>query len=208
MDKENKIKLPEGTKIDIENMTITLPNNAGLPKGFTLDKLLIGLKGESMIRKMLIDMGYKIGQLDLVVEKDGEYSIIEIKTQERFLAPPADGHGLPPIQVKFRMALYEKYGIMPVLIVVDENENEILAQEMPKLEQMPDKFKTKTGKRVIYPIGGFEDFNEYFKCDHVNGNGNGKGDESQQLIYVDVGKGHHMYLPADEYNQLMKEINS
>ena len=43
---------------------------------------------------------------------------------------------------------------------------------------------------------------------NTNGNGNGKGDESQQLIYVDVGKGHHMYLPADEYNQLMKEINS
>ena len=41
-----------------------------------------------------------------------------------------------------------------------------------------------------------------------NGNGSSKGDESQQLIYVDVGKGHHMYLPADEYNQLMKEINS
>ena len=41
-----------------------------------------------------------------------------------------------------------------------------------------------------------------------NGNGSSKGDESQQLIYVDVGKGHHMYLPADEYNQLMEEINS
>lgn len=119
-----------------------------------------GWKGESTIHNILYKLtkyiNIKWGQIDIVAEVNKKWYSFEIKNQEKFMAPPFDGHGLPPHQVNFRLKLSEYLGITPIFIVVDDPTEIIYYQSIEKLERNCNRFDSKTGDRVIYPLTDFK----------------------------------------------------
>ncbi|NCU32225.1 MAG: hypothetical protein EOM23_04675 [Candidatus Moranbacteria bacterium] len=95
------------------------------------------------------------GQLDVIAKIKTNWYLFEVKHQEAFKAPPFDGHGLPPWQINFRMRIFKELGIIPILFVVDKQTKIIYYNSIIKLEE-GEKFVTKTGKRIIYPIENFK----------------------------------------------------
>lgn len=114
----------------------------------------IGKEGERLARTILIDR-FKVDgifQADWIVEKNGNYYVVEVKHKEMFKAPPFDGHGLDIRQVKSRMRFFRKYNIRCLFLVIDMT-GKVFWQWLDVLEQRR-KFDTKNGVR-IYAIEGF-----------------------------------------------------
>lgn len=115
--------------------------------------------GEKLIRRRL-QKKMKTGdvrcyfQADLLVNSGGKWLLIEIKAQEPFKAPPFDGHGLPPHQVENRLLFERQTGIESYLMIVDVEEKCLYHQKLSVLD-VGEKFFTKTGSRVIYPLDSF-----------------------------------------------------
>jgi hypothetical protein len=114
-----------------------------------------GFDGEKVLRDYLVKMKYQFGQVDVISKINDKWYLFEVKHQEKFEAPPFDGHGLPPWQVKFRIQAYNELGIIPILFVVDKTTGICYYQNLMKLEKGL-KHTTSTGKRVIYPLESFE----------------------------------------------------
>jgi hypothetical protein len=127
--------------------------------GPEIEKVGMGIIGESAVRQFLVRSGRRHMQLDLMFQDAGGKDLVaEIKHQERFTAPPFDGHGLPPWQVRDRLALMARTGIEPWLFIIEPgNESVALCQSFAKLDALPpeEKFTTRTGKRVVYHIDRF-----------------------------------------------------
>ena len=123
-----------------------------------MTKVEIGMQGETIIRELLKGEKHKIAQLDIVsICPKGKVYLYEVKHQERFEAPPFDGHGLPPWQAEFRLRIAKKTGMIPVFVVVEIPTGRIFYQLLTTLDA-GEKFVTKTGKRVIYPLTSFKEF--------------------------------------------------
>lgn len=128
-----------------------------------LKDLKKGFEGEQFVRNLLLKKGHFIGQMDLIsLSKDGKVYLYEIKHQERFNAPPFDGHGLPPNQMKFRLKIAKLTGMIPVLVIVEPfpdlwGKRNVFIQRLDILNDLPDelKFVSKTGKRIIFHIDAF-----------------------------------------------------
>lgn len=115
-----------------------------------------GYKGEKLGFEFFKKLGMKCFQSDLnVMDKDGSYFMVEIKYQEKFKAPPFDGHGLPPYQVKARIDFYNKTGIRCLFLVFDKEDNNAYYQWLDVLESR-NKMTTKTGGRVVYDLKSFQ----------------------------------------------------
>lgn len=127
------------------------------------EKIKQGFEGEIIVREMLLSKGHKIGQIDLIsVDKNGKAYLYEIKHQERFKAPPFDGHGLPPNQIKFRIEFAKTAKITPVLVIIEPEidifgKKMVFIQDMNVLNNLPQSQKliTKNGKRIIYQLEAF-----------------------------------------------------
>lgn len=129
------------------------------------DKFKQGFDGESIVRQLLKDCKHQYGQIDLVSvdKKDGKIYIWEIKHQQRFKAPPFDGHGLPPYQFNFRLKIARLTGMIPFLIIIEpeidlKGERNMFYQNMFTLEALGDDKKFITGgdkKRLIFNIDAF-----------------------------------------------------
>lgn len=118
--------------------------------------LEIGFEGERVIRDYLNKISNcQYGQIDVIAKIENKWYSLEIKKQEMFTAPPFDGHGLPPWQVDFRLKMHKELGIIPVLFVVDKTTGIVYYQNIDKLNE-GEKFITKTGKRIIYPLINFK----------------------------------------------------
>jgi hypothetical protein len=124
-----------------------------------------GFEGERVIRDLLKKHRHEFGQIDLIsIDKsNGKIYLWEVKHQERFKAPPFDGHGLPPWQFDFRLKVARKTNTIPMLIIVEPSgeifkENLIFYQSLFALEKLPpeDVFLTKTGKRIVFNISAFK----------------------------------------------------
>ena len=116
----------------------------------------IGYSGEKIIRQLLKDKNIKLFmQIDLLFCKDNIWYSAEIKRQESYKPPPFEGHGLPPYQIEQRVQLYKDKNIIPMLFIIDKENNKIFYQNIIKLEK-GEKIYTKTKSRVIYPINNFE----------------------------------------------------
>jgi len=117
-----------------------------------------GFDGEKVLRDYLVSIKANFGQVDIISKINNKWYLFEVKHQEKFKAPPFDGHGLPPWQVNFRIKIFEELGIVPILFVVDKDTNVCYYQSIVKLDK-GKKFITKTGKRIIYPLTNFEVLN-------------------------------------------------
>ena len=129
------------------------------------DKFKQGFDGEAIVRQILKDCKHQFGQIDLVSvdKKDGKIYIYEIKHQQRFKAPPFDGHGLPPYQFNFRLKIARLTGMIPFLLIIEpeidlKGERNMFYQNMFTLEALGDDKKFITGgdkKRLIFNIDAF-----------------------------------------------------
>jgi len=95
-------------------------------------------------------------QVDLMFKYKGKWCLAEVKTQEKFLSPPFDGHGLPQWQIDSRLMFYNDTGIEPYLIVNDINDKCLYIESFRNLLDK-EHFKTKGLKpRVIFNIKSFK----------------------------------------------------
>lgn len=123
------------------------------------DKLKIGLDGESKIRKMFIDNNINFMQVDAMFFYKNKWCLSEIKTQEKFLSPPFDGHGLPKWQIEARIKFYNDTGIVPYLIINCLTDNCIYIANLLKLNKSVS-FATKgLQPRIIFNINQFKKIN-------------------------------------------------
>lgn len=129
------------------------------------DKFKQGFDGEEIVRQLLKNCNHQFGQIDLVSvdKKDGKIYIYEIKHQQRFKAPPFDGHGLPPYQFNFRLKIARLTGMIPFLLIIEpeidlKGERNMFYQNMFTLEALGDdkKFTTQGDKkRLVFRIDAF-----------------------------------------------------
>ncbi len=118
-------------------------------------KILEGFEGESKIRDFLTTKKIKYFQVDLIALCKEKYILIEVKNQEKFEAPPYDGHGLPSWQVEARLEFYKATNIEPFLFVIEKNTNHLYWQSFIKLEE-GEHFDTSGAKpRRVYPLTSF-----------------------------------------------------
>lgn len=114
-----------------------------------------GVEGELWLMDYLKSKEMVVIQSDCIGIKDNRCFLFEFKHQDRFTAPPYDGHGLPPYQVKKLIRFEELTGVPTYLMVKDKETGEVFMQTFKKLEE-GEHFDTK-GKRVrrIYPLKNF-----------------------------------------------------
>jgi len=120
------------------------------------DKCKIGFDGESEIREFFKKHKIPFMQVDLLFYYNEKWCLAEIKTQEKFKAPPFDGHGMPDWQIKRRMQFYNDTGIEPYLIVKDIEENCIY---IGKIIELLEKEYIKTNgnnPRIVFNIESFK----------------------------------------------------
>jgi len=121
-----------------------------------IEKIKIGLDGESKVRSLFKDKKIPFMQVDIMFRYNNRWCLGEIKTQEMFTAPPFNGHGLPQWQIDRRMEFYKSTGVEPYLIVYDINNECLFLESLVKLTKT-ENFKTK-GKspRTIFKLSSFK----------------------------------------------------
>jgi len=124
-----------------------------------LKQIKIGLEGESQIRALLSKKNIRFMQADLIINYNNQYYCAEVKTQEKYLAPPFDGHGLPMWQITARIELFNKTGIIPYLFIRCLTDNLVYHQDLREL--MRTKYYQTKGKspRVIFNLSEFKKSN-------------------------------------------------
>lgn len=129
------------------------------------EKFKQGFDGESIVRQLLKDCKHQYGQIDLISydKVSKKLFMYEIKHQQRFKAPPFDGHGLPPYQFNFRLKIAKLTGMIPFLIIIEpeidlKGEQNMFYQNMFTLESLGEdkKFTTEGDKkRLVFRIDTF-----------------------------------------------------
>jgi hypothetical protein len=117
-----------------------------------------GMIGESSIRAYLIKKKIHHAQVDLICKVRGRWLLLEIKNQERFKAPPFDGHGLPVWQFEARLQFYDETGIQPWLFVVEPDDlTTAYCASMAQLRELDEscKFISKNRTRIIFRMSAF-----------------------------------------------------
>jgi len=116
----------------------------------------IGFAGEDTVRSWFIRKKIPFMQVDIMFKYKERWCLGEVKTQEKFLAPPFDGHGLPQWQIDRRVEFYKDTKIEPYLIVYDLDDKCLYIESLLKLIKM-DSFKTKGKKpRTIFKMSSFK----------------------------------------------------
>lgn len=114
-----------------------------------------GFNGEGLVRKWFEKQKRKYMQVDIMFEHNNYWALGEIKTQEKFTAPPYDGHGLPPYQFTARLKFQEDTGIPAYLIIYDLQDKCLYIASFDKLKN-GEFFITKGKKpRQIFNINLF-----------------------------------------------------
>jgi hypothetical protein len=131
-----------------------------------IKKLKQGFLGESIVRQLLKDCKQQFGQIDLISfdKKTNKIYMFEVKYQERFKAPPFDGHGLPPYQFDFRLKIANLTGMIPFFIIIEpeidlKGEQLMFYKNMNILNSLSNDRKFITGgekKRLIFHIDSFD----------------------------------------------------
>jgi hypothetical protein len=126
-----------------------------------IDKIKIGFDGEAEIRKLFNKHNIPFMQVDVMFLFNGKWCLGEIKTQEKYLAPPFDGHGLPKWQIDRRIQFYNDTGVIPYLIVNCLTDKKIYIGNLNELMK-GEYFQTKgTNPRVIFKIENFKIYENY-----------------------------------------------
>jgi len=114
----------------------------------------LGKEGEQKARMILKGMGFEVQCPDWIALKDDKWTCFEIKSKERFLAPPFDGHGLDKRQIYLRNRLLEGTGIRTYLLIFEVGTNLVFGEYLDILESK-EKFNT-LNNITIYPLANFQ----------------------------------------------------
>lgn len=118
--------------------------------------MIRGYAGEKKVREWFKENKIPFMQVDIMFFTKDEWKLGEIKSQEKFVSPPFDGHGLPKWQVDRRLDFCNKMKIDAFLIVHDREEECLYIESLNKLNE-GEKYYTKgLSPRVIYPIVQFK----------------------------------------------------
>lgn len=121
-----------------------------------IEKCIIGFAGEDVVRSWFIKQKIPFMQVDIMFKHKDRWCLGEVKTQEKFLAPPFDGHGLPKWQIDRRLEFQKDTGITAYLIVNDITEKCLYIESIDNLLQ-GEYFQTKGAKpRIIFNINLFK----------------------------------------------------
>jgi hypothetical protein len=121
-----------------------------------IEQCKIGFAGEDLVRTWFMSKKIPFMQVDIMFKYNGKWCLGEVKTQEKFLAPPFDGHGLPKWQIDRRMEFYKDTGVEPFLIVNDIKEKCLYIESFKNL-LLGENFQTKGIKpRVIFKLTSFK----------------------------------------------------
>jgi hypothetical protein len=124
-----------------------------------IDNCKIGFDGESTVRDWFIKKKIPFMQVDIMFKHDGKWCLGEVKSQEKFKAPPFDGHGLPEWQINRRLDFQKDTNVKAYLIVYDLNDKCLYIESIDNLLK-GEHFKTKgTKPRVIFHINSFTQVN-------------------------------------------------
>ena len=118
----------------------------------------LGRYGESKVRDLLKRYKYPFMQADILAKIKGEWRILEVKYQEKYTAPPFDGHGLPRWQVDARLRFQGDTGIRAMLYVVDNPSDVIYWQYLDELINGESHQTDGAKPRIIFPL---DNFNRY-----------------------------------------------
>jgi hypothetical protein len=117
-----------------------------------------GHAGETRFRDRLVKKKVPHMQVDVLMQLQGGWALVEVKHQERFVNP--DGHGMPEWQVDKRMEFYRDTGIVPWLVVVEQPGQRMFTQSIPELEKNGRALVTKKSRRVIWPLSSFSELKD------------------------------------------------
>jgi hypothetical protein len=121
-----------------------------------IEQCKIGFAGEDLVRTWFMSKKIPFMQVDIMFKYNGKWCLGEVKTQEKFLAPPFDGHGLPKWQIDRRMEFYKDTGVEPFLIVNDIKEKCLYIESFKNL-LLGENFQTKGIKpRLIFKLTSFK----------------------------------------------------
>jgi hypothetical protein len=109
-----------------------------------------------MARRWLKGRGYSVFQADWIASRDDDDFIVEAKWQERFEAPPFDGHGLPPRQVVARLNFMRRRGIRTLFLVFDKATYEVFYEWLDVLDSGAQFETAGRNRRRIYPLTHFQ----------------------------------------------------
>ena len=114
-------------------------------------------KSDLLAHDWLKAHGYDIFQADwIATDGGGRYFVVEAKEQDRFVAPPFDGHGLPPWQVDARLKFQKVTGIPSLLLVFDKKTEDVFVQWLDVLDRGPSFDTSGDYPRRVYPLESFE----------------------------------------------------
>lgn len=122
-----------------------------------IDNIKIGLIGMEKVRLVLDKHRLHYMEEDIMYKNTrGEWVSAEVKTQEKYLAPPFDGHGLPKWQIDTRLELSRDTGIIPWLFVYCLDDRVIYHNDLRVLME-GEHFQTRGAKpRVIFKLDEFK----------------------------------------------------
>jgi hypothetical protein len=123
-----------------------------------LDKCKIGFYGEGLIRDWLKSKSIPFMQVDVMFYYNNAWCLGEVKTQEKYEAPPYDGHGLPKWQIDARLKFQQDTGVMAYLIVYDLGEKCIYIQTLDTLLKGQHFQTNGKNPRVVFDINSFTRF--------------------------------------------------
>lgn len=120
-----------------------------------LDNVKKGFEGEQIVRDLFKKQKIKFMQVDIMWKnKAGQWCLGEVKTQDKFEAPPFDGHGLPEWQIKTRLDFQKDTGVIAYFFVVDKKDGFLYWQRLDELMKT-DYFKTNDKQRVIFKLDSY-----------------------------------------------------
>lgn len=124
-----------------------------------IEQCKIGFAGEGKVRDWFIKQNIPFMQVDIMFKHKDKWCLGEVKTQEKFIAPPFDGHGLPKWQLDRRLQFQKDTGVIAYLIVNDINDKCLYISTMDKLLK-GRSFQTKGLKpRIIFELSSFTKIN-------------------------------------------------
>lgn len=119
----------------------------------------IGFEGEKIVRDYFVKENIKFMQVDLMFYRNNEWCLAEVKAQEKFKAPPFDGHGLPEWQIKRRLKFESDTGIKAYLIVYDLEDKCLYIALMSELMKGEYIITNGAKPRIIFNINLFKRVN-------------------------------------------------
>jgi hypothetical protein len=121
-----------------------------------IENCKIGFAGEDLVRSWFIKKSIPFMQVDIMFKYKDKWCLGEVKTQEKFKAPPYDGHGLPKWQIDRRIEFFNDTGVEPYLIVYDLQDKCLYIESFINLLKK-DYFQTNGAKpRTIFKIDSFK----------------------------------------------------